>query len=459
MRILDQQRYWSFLKAYVICYVSLVGLFIVIDAFSNLDEFAKRADGAVEMFQVMTRYYLIHQSLFFDYLCGVIGMMAAIFTVTAMQKNNEQLAILAAGVSTHRAIRPVMIASVIVSTFAVFNQELIMPRYAEDLAKSHDDDGQRTVHVSARYDSHSVLIAGSDADRNAKTLLPFDATIPVEIVGEIKLLRGQQATYIPPDHPTAPLKGGWLVREAVINPPLEGEAIKTSREILTLVDDLTGFPPPYVRPIKVEDAPAAGEPQTPAPAQPKPPAPPPANAQPAAENIFRPHSEIPFLASLPLIPLSMNPIAYTTHVLMDRKIELSRGNYFLKSSLTFQAMTRKPDWYKFATTKDLIQGLSDPSTEGTERNDVAMFVHGRILRPFLGLNLLFMSLPLVLGGYQRNTFINLGFAMANSALFYGAIIFCQYLGSFTILSPQLAAWAPLFVFGTIATIRWGQIRT
>ncbi len=59
-----------------------------------------------------------------------------------------------------------------------------------------------------------------------------------------------------------------------------------------------------------------------------------------------------------------------------------------------------------------------------------MFVHGRILRPFLGLNLLFMSLPLVLGGYGRNTFINLGFALGNSALFYGAILFCQYLGTF-----------------------------
>ena len=42
MRILDRQRYWSFLKAYVICYFSLVGLYIVIDAFSNLDEFTKR---------------------------------------------------------------------------------------------------------------------------------------------------------------------------------------------------------------------------------------------------------------------------------------------------------------------------------------------------------------------------------------------------------------------------------
>jgi lipopolysaccharide export system permease protein len=90
---------------------------------------------------------------------------------------------------------------------------------------------------------------------------------------------------------------------------------------------------------------------------------------------------------------------------------------------------------------------------------VEMFVHVRILRPFLGLNLLFMSLPLVLGGYGRNTFINLGFALANSAIFYGGIIFCQYLGNFAILTPAQAAWAPLFVFATIATLRWGQIRT
>ena len=119
MRILDRQRYWSFLKAYVICYVSLVGLYIVIDAFSNLDEFTKRAEGIVEISQVMGRFYLIRQSLFFDQLSGVIGMMAAIFTVTWMQRNNEQLAMLAAGISTHRAIRPVLVSSVFVSGISV----------------------------------------------------------------------------------------------------------------------------------------------------------------------------------------------------------------------------------------------------------------------------------------------------------------------------------------------------
>ena len=45
MWILDRQRYWAFIKAYIICFVALVGLYVVIDAFSNLDEFAKRAEG------------------------------------------------------------------------------------------------------------------------------------------------------------------------------------------------------------------------------------------------------------------------------------------------------------------------------------------------------------------------------------------------------------------------------
>jgi lipopolysaccharide export LptBFGC system permease protein LptF len=450
--ILDKQRYWSFLKAYVICYVSLVGLYIVIDAFSNLDEFTKRADGAIEVIQIMARYYFIHQSLFFDQLCGVIGMMAAIFTVTWMQRNNEQLAILAAGWSTHRAIFPVLVSSVIVSVIAVGNQELIMPRFAEELAKSHDDDGQRTVHVSGRYDSRGVMIHGMDADRASKTLIPFYATIPVGIFGEIKDIKGQQATYIPPDHPTAPLKGGWLVRNSTIVPPLDGKALEDSHTIITFVDDLAGFPPPWSPPVKPEDQPRAPDGQ-PAPPNPTPPTPP----QP--DNLLRPRSEVPYLASLPPFPLCANPWVLKTYRILDRRVNLNRGNYFLKSSLTFQAMTRKPNWYQFATTWDLIQGLTDPSTEGTERNDVANFVHLRILRPFLGLTLLFMSLPLVLGGYGRNTFINLGFALGNSAIFYGMIIFCQYLGSFTVLSPPLAAWAPLMLFGTIATIRWGQIRT
>jgi lipopolysaccharide export system permease protein len=439
VRILDRQRYWSFVKAYVICYVSLVGLYIVIDAFSNLDEFTKRADGLVEICQVMGRYYLIHQSQFFDQLSGVIGMMAAIFTVTWMQRNNEQLAMLAAGISTHRAIRPVLVSSVVVGLLVVTNQELIMPRYAEDLSKTHDDDGMRKVHVSSRYDPRKIMLHGNEADRKTRSIMPFYSTIPVGVYGTMHEIKAEQATYVPLDHPTAPRKGGWLIREAVINPPLDEEAIEEESSVLSRVDDLRGYPPPYVQ-------------TTASPGQAGP-----LGASPA--KLISANSAAAYLVSLPPFPLSLNPAILRFHSLMDRRTELGRGSYFLTTSLTFQAMTRKPTWYQFAPTLDLMQGLTDPSTEGSERTDIATFVHIRMLRPFLGINLLFMSLPLVLGGYGRNTFINLGFALGNSAMFYGSIILCQYLASFEILSPELAAWMPLIVFGSIAAVRWGQIRT
>jgi lipopolysaccharide export system permease protein len=444
--ILDRQRYWSFFKAYVICYVSLVGLYIIIDAFSNLDEFSKRADTATELFQIMSRFYLVHQSEFFDRLCGVIGMMAAIFTVTWMQRNNEHLAMLSAGISTHRAIVPVLVSSVIVSLFAVANQELVMPYLGEELARRHDDDGfQRVNLVATRYDARGIMMHGKSADRATRTILRYYATMPRPVLGKIHEIIGSQASYIPPNHPTAPLKGGWLIREATINPPLDPDEFEDSEAILTRVDDLDGFPPPLAASAdgdKKPDAPAAA-------AAPEEPAP----------TSLTPHSEIGYVASVAPLPFAFDLGLCKAHVLLDRRLDLGRSTYFLRSALTFQAMTRKSNWYQFATTPDLLQSLTDPSLEGTQELDVEIFLHGRLLRPVLSMALLFMSLPLVLNGYGRNMFINLGFALGNSAIFYGALIFAQYLGSFTIINATLTAWAPLMGFGMIATLRWGQIRT
>ncbi len=389
MRILDRQRLWAFFKAYFTCYVSLVGLYIVIDAFSNLDEFMKRAEGFFELIKVMGRYYLVHQSLYFDQLGSVIGMMAAIFTVTWMQRNNEHLAMLAAGISTHRAIRPVLFASLIVSCLSVANQEIVIPHLAEEIQKDHADDGNSKVLVPSHYDSRRILIDGSEADRATRTIINrFNATIPESVFGGLRKLEAKQATYIPDDHPTAPLKGGWLVRGASLEPPVEPDQLEPGASIITLVKDLTGFPRQFgSQPIQ------GGE------------------------------------------------------------------TYFLRTSLTFKVMTRKMGWHKYASMAELIDGLSDPGSEASDRSEIAVKIHFRVMRPFLALNLLFMSLPLVLGGYGRNMFINLGFALGNSAMFYVGLLICEYVGDNALLSASLAAWLPLFVFAMIAAWRWDRIRT
>ncbi len=386
MRILDRQRYWAFFKAYVICFTALVGLNVVIDAFSNFDEFTKRASGS-ELFQVMGRYYLVHMSQYYDRLCGVISMMAAIFTVTWMQRNNELLAMLSAGVSTHRVIRPVIISALIVSGIAVVNQEIIMPRHAEELQRRHDDDGTDKVQVHGGYDSNKVYIHGREADRSMETVMGFNATIPVKVSGSLRELEAKQARYIPPDDLHSPLKGGWLLRAATLKSNSTDENDPPQVYLLVSVKYLNGFPPPS-----------------------------------------------------------------------GGAADLGGDAYFLHTDLSFQAITRRSEWYQFATTPDLIRGIDDPANEA-QRADIAVFLHSRILRPLLAMTLMFMSLPLVLGGYGRNMFVNLGLSLGTSALFYAICFIAQYLGGNAVITPELSGWGPLIGFGTIASARWGTIRT
>jgi lipopolysaccharide export system permease protein len=80
-RTIHRAWYWTFLKAYVICYVTVASLFILFDAFANLDEFAKRANGVRELALVMGRYYVVDQKLFIKALFGVVAVMAGIHTL------------------------------------------------------------------------------------------------------------------------------------------------------------------------------------------------------------------------------------------------------------------------------------------------------------------------------------------------------------------------------------------
>ncbi|MBX6314415.1 MAG: LptF/LptG family permease [Isosphaeraceae bacterium] len=408
MRILDRQRYWAFLKAYVICFVALVGLYVVIDAFENLDEFMKVTVGTVELMRYMGRYYAIKMCGFFDRLCGVITMMAAIFTVTWMQKNNELIAMLAAGISTPRIIRPVLISSVLVSGLAIANQELLIPRIAEDLMKRPDDDGQRLMGVTSREDAHGILIHGKDGRRAARTIVAFNATLPHTLFGSIGEIDAVQARYIPEDDTTSPLRGGWLLRSARLKTPE----------------------------IPVIDL-----------------------GQPGAERAILVRIPPEVEARFPP-PITMSHDEQMRYLLSRKPIPgVVDQTYFLRTNVGFAAITRIPQWYQFASTPDLLRALADPVTGRSEKAEIAVFLHARNLRPLMAMALLCMSLPLVLSGENRNMFVNLGLSLGTSALFYFVSFICQYLGTTQIIQPETSAWVPLIGFGTLAVARWDRIRT
>ena len=124
MRTIDRYLLMQFLKVFVICFFSLTGLYIVIDGFSNLDDFMIYADEHGQLLSVMGQYYAYQSLSFFDRTSGILTLIAAMFTVTWIQRHNELTALEAAGLSKGRIIKPVIVAVAAISVLAAANREL-----------------------------------------------------------------------------------------------------------------------------------------------------------------------------------------------------------------------------------------------------------------------------------------------------------------------------------------------
>ena len=106
---LDRMVLVAFFRSYAIVWSSLIGLFVVIDLFTHLDAYMSRPGGFIAIANYIIRYYAFRVPQVFDLLAEPISLMAATFTVAWMQKNNELLPQLSAGIPTRRIIRPILL--------------------------------------------------------------------------------------------------------------------------------------------------------------------------------------------------------------------------------------------------------------------------------------------------------------------------------------------------------------
>ena len=108
MKLIDRALFTAFLKAYLLCLVSLLSLYVVIDLFTKLDDFAEQIHGLWPLVKHIATYYGYQVIRIFDQLCEAIVLLAAMFTVAWVQRNNELLPLLSAGVPTRRMLRPIL---------------------------------------------------------------------------------------------------------------------------------------------------------------------------------------------------------------------------------------------------------------------------------------------------------------------------------------------------------------
>src|SRR5260370_42046452 len=127
LKRIDRQLVRGYFKAYFVCLVSLLSLYIVVDLFTNLDDFTHHNKGFGTTLRTIGVYYGYSVTQIFDRLCEAILLMAAMFTIAWMQRNNEQMPLLSAGVSTRRIVLPVIVSACSVLALTLLNTEWARP--------------------------------------------------------------------------------------------------------------------------------------------------------------------------------------------------------------------------------------------------------------------------------------------------------------------------------------------
>jgi lipopolysaccharide export system permease protein len=367
MHLLDRMLIRGYLKAYVVCLVSLLSLYVVIDLFTNLDEFAEQHRGLAPILRHIGVYYGYKVAQIFDLLCEEIVLLAAMFTVAWMQRNNELLPLLSAGVSAHRVVRPVLLSATAMLGLTVANQEFILPRIATFLLYPRDDpNGEKEIEAHHAFEPNKIHINGERASRRLRMVRKFSCLIPDTLAQKLIHLSAKEAYYYPPGEGPCG-GGGWLLTD-------------------TQPAELDGWVDPNV--LKVLDS----------------------------------------------------------------------GKYFLYTrEADFEAITRSRTWFSFASTYRLLSELNKP--ESMRLASMAVRFHMRLTRPILGLLLVLMGLSIILRDQNRNVYISTALCLVLCGLFFAACFLCRQLGDNEYLSPALAAWLPVLVFGPLAFVLFDAIHT
>lgn len=159
MTIVDRYLFLLFLKTFLVCFLSFTGLYIVIHLFSNLDELVEisKTMGWPQLFK---EFYVPRIAVLYDKTAGVMTLVAAIFSVSLLQRRREMTAIEAAGITKSRIMRPIFLTALVIIGLTVVNRELIIPRMKEQLVRTPQtmrDAGQVEIVIQEDLSTGVVL--------------------------------------------------------------------------------------------------------------------------------------------------------------------------------------------------------------------------------------------------------------------------------------------------------------
>lgn len=114
---------FRFLKSYLLCAVSLIGIYLVVDFFERVDEFVSRNASLMDT----VSYYFFKIPFVIFYMAPQAVLLATVIALASMARNNEFTAMKACGIGVTGITLPVVAAALGIALLVVACNEYIAP--------------------------------------------------------------------------------------------------------------------------------------------------------------------------------------------------------------------------------------------------------------------------------------------------------------------------------------------
>lgn len=116
LKLLDKYLLKKFILLLLYSLIAFIAIFLIVDLVENIDKFI---DAGLTRQQVLL-YYLLNFPFFISTALPMSMLIATIFAIGTLTKNNELTAMKSSGVSLYRIAAPIFILSLLVSVFSFF---------------------------------------------------------------------------------------------------------------------------------------------------------------------------------------------------------------------------------------------------------------------------------------------------------------------------------------------------
>lgn len=123
MKLLDRYMLRTFLVPLTYCLLAFALISVLVDLFDNIGDFL----DAKTPFLIIVKYYVILLPSILYRIVPIAVMLAVIYSLYQLSKNNELTAMRACGISLNRLMVPYILAGLVISTVVLVENETIGP--------------------------------------------------------------------------------------------------------------------------------------------------------------------------------------------------------------------------------------------------------------------------------------------------------------------------------------------